>query len=167
MASFQVFGLTETKTIVLTRTNVDLSVDENKLIIRSSINGDVELKFPRFHIHHGKLINYKHPQKSTTIFSKLDDIIQDLSNKKNLELTLNNAKAASNHDLFYSSDSDIIQLSLVENERVIWQLRINNLQELKHYYPYLDRWQTLVDLIVEIESLANTDVFSTQLRTVQ
>jgi len=151
--------LTDYETIVLTRTNVGLIADGNQLVVQSNKNGEVEIKYPKSHIHHGKTIKFNHPDKSHLIFSLIEGNKSEW-HSENLKQKLKQIKVDLNNQIFYSSDSDIINLALIKNDQLIWEITINNLQELKHYYQHLDQWQSLIDLIDEVELLSRNDVVS-------
>ena len=136
IVSIPVVSLTDNETLILTRTNVGLNTDENQLIIQSNKNGDVEIKYPKSHIHYGNTIKFSHPDKSHSIFSLIEDIKSEW-HSDGLKLKLKHIKVDLNNPIFYSSDSDIIKLVLLQNNQLIWEITINNLQELKHYYQYL------------------------------
>ncbi|MCF6300485.1 MAG: hypothetical protein L3J52_05140 [Proteobacteria bacterium] len=156
-ACFPVIASNDESSIVLIRTIHALAVDDNKLIIKSSKTGDVELKFPQSHQLYGYTVKTKDFEKSKALYSKLGDINYDWSHEK-LKYKLAVVKKNLNHPLFYSSDRDLIELKLKEQGKIKWQISLNNLQELKRYYSYLGQWQVLVDLIVEMESLSLIDI---------
>jgi len=156
---FQPVALANEKALILMRTNTGMATGGNQLIIQTDQNGNIELTFPKYHIYNGEVIKFKHDEKPQSLFTSVSDINYQW-NIDDLKLKLKQIKVDTKQSLFYSSDSDIINLSIVENDEKIWQISINNFQELKHYYQYLDEWQTLVDVIENMESLSRRSVVS-------
>ena len=158
MISFQIAAHNDTQTLILTRTNTDLVAEKNQLVIKLINNGSVELNFPVTHQYHGSKVKLKNLSETTSIFQLSDNINKDLTTQ-NLKHDLSNAKKQHSDQLFYSSDTDIIHLQLLINGQIDWQISVSGLQELKHYYHSIGQWQSLIDLIEQMENLSiGTDV---------
>lgn len=158
----QSFSIEKSNSIHYSRTNVSLVADDNKLVININDDGSYDLKYPQFHKYSGKNIKLQNLQKSDLLFINTKNINFDW-NSTQLKERLLEAKGTNNNSLFHSSENDIIQLQLFNNQQLLWEITIDNLNELKHFYDDLGELHYLVDLINAIESLSRTDEVAKQL----
>jgi len=149
-------SLADGQAMTLTRTYTDVIQDENMMTITANDEGEMTLTFPKFHRFHGEEVRFHNQQRSFALFSRALNIDYQLT-AKDLWADLQSAKANSPSP-FYSSDSDIINLSLAINQKIVWEITISHLRELKHYAPQLQRWQGLLALIDDMEGLSKQDI---------
>ena len=142
--------------MTLTRTNVDVIDDNNKVIITTTDQGQIELTFPAYHSFHGETLRFKQQQRSSSLFAKAQQLNYQLT-ANDLWQDLQQAKTQS-QSLFYSSDSDVLHLVINDGQNKAWEITLSHLQTLKHYAPQLPRWQSLLDVIDEMESLSMENI---------
>jgi len=150
--SFNLLGQDNTKTIVLTRTLSQLVGDKNQFTISLSETGDVKIIHPVTHILHGNLTSFKNKNidLNQEVFSKINVNWSTQSINKNL----NSAKFTNKQHLFYSSDPDLLELSLFENNTKTWGIVINKFEEIKHYNKISNNFTNLIDLIENIQQIS-------------
>ncbi len=160
LISLASMSLATEESMILTHTYVDVISDENKMTIIAHVNGQVELTLPQFHRFYGKRLLLQNQQKSSTLFSKAQQIDYQLD-ARDLKNDIRQAKNNNRSSLFYSSDSDIYHLTIKKDQNTVWEISFSHFQELKHYADQLDRWQPLFELVESLENLSKDDVIAT------
>jgi hypothetical protein len=137
--------------IQLSRVISQLQDIDNTMIIEIKDNGEVHLKYPSLHVLHGKNIKYVKSNNMEYYESLLNKIDTSLTSRMVKNFIKSNK---ANENLFYSSDPNPIQIKLLNNNKIQWELSIPNLLELKHYIDLNPRLTETVSLIESLDKLS-------------
>ena len=145
------YAQNNTRELVLTRTISQLPIKFNKQIISIANTYEVSFIYPKTHrIYSNTIIT----NKTLTSYNHLFNQIDLNWNTSNLQKATSLNKAKQNGKYFYSSDPDIFELSLFENNTKIWSIVIDNLEEMKFYNKESKNLSLLFSTIEEMESLS-------------
>ena len=153
VVSFNLSAQFKENKLVLTRTIAQLAYQENQQTITISDSGNVDLKYPRYHklFARKNSFNNNFSKKSAQdVFTKLDLNLSTSS----IENSLQSMKSKAENKLHYNSEPDLLELSFVENNKVIWKVEISDFLALEHYNKVSGEFDELVDLINNIQNVS-------------
>ncbi len=133
-----------------TRTYNKIVAENKDLKFHLNEDGAVSISVPTFN---GSSPTYfTNPQKLTndSIERLVDLVLEKKATSLNRKLDL--IKNQQTNQRFYSSDVDLYSLVILKNGETLFQMKLSNWQELKHFYEQLGEWQPLVDLLNQIEN---------------
>ena len=129
-----------------------IKADNNVLTMQIASDGQVSINYPSFS-----------PSLEKTITSELkpmqfnvDGMVESLLAKKtnpSLERKLKVIKSDRSQARFYSSEVDQFTLIISKDGDELWNYSFYNFEELKHYYAQLGEWQSLVDLMNQVQQV--------------
>ncbi len=137
--------------IELSRTFNKVLVDNNQLLVKMSSDGQIEISYPEFY-KDAKQLNFKASAQKMSVIDQLVERVDQQVTSAMLKNKLKVIKRNHNLPLFYASDVDEIKLKITNESGSTWSLSLDNLTELKHHYEFMGQWQSVLDLITEMQS---------------
>lgn len=128
-----------------------LGGQNNQISLTIKNDGTVQSEFPTFAPHAKSATT----ELNTKLRQQLNNQIQKLVQAKinpdvQRKLAVVKSKQAG---LFYSSESDILSLEIIDDGAVIWSIELDNFHELEYHYDQLGEWQVLVDVIYDLNKV--------------
>lgn len=136
--------------IELTRTYNKVLVEENQMVVKMDATGQVNITYPEF-FKDANSLAFNASVKKLAVIDGLVNQLDFNATGSMLQNKLKVIKRNQNTPLFYSSEVDLIQL-VIKQDDVVWKISLDNLAELQQHYEYMGSWQPLLDLIKEIQS---------------
>ncbi|MCX7553035.1 hypothetical protein OS175_04030 [Marinicella sp. S1101] len=136
--------------IELTRTYNKVLVENNHMVVKMNATGEVSISYPEF-IKDAKTRAFNASVNKLAVIDGLVNQLDFNTTGNMLQNKLKVIKRNHNTPLFYSSEVDLIQL-VIKQDDVVWKVSMDNLAELQQHYEYMGSWQPLLDLIKEIQS---------------
>lgn len=157
LANSSVWAEGNTKTLIFTKTISQLAIEKNKHVIQVSDMGSINITYPETHKYFSKNIQFI--DKSNNFNNQIFEEINLNWNTTGLikRTSYEKAKMAT---VFYSSDTNPIELKLLENGVKIWSITIENLEEMKFYNKSSKKNSPLFSLIENIEKISTRYIAS-------
>ena len=155
LISFSLNAQIKENKLVLTRTIAQLANQENQLLISISENGKVNIKYPKYHSYYAQKNNFLNNFSKKTAKTIVFRLLNFNWATENIASQVKSIRSKNNTHLFYNSEPDLVELSYIENNKVIWYIFIEDFLKIENINKNTGDFGDIVALINTMQQLSN------------